>query len=354
MASNSHTAKSCSGWLSSDRGLRIASKRSLPCPNYARWLEARDGEIMHNLKSYSKTLGHFGQSYEEPDSAVLVMPLVFFMQGSDPRFTNTLKQILKSPENGGLCSNNLIYRYDTSKSSDGVGGEEGTFCLCTLWWVSPALGSVSPAHQTYTRLFLPHRCEYPLWFPENDFNLPDAYKEEGLKVRIGDLGYLSDDGDCNYLINIWESSDHPINADRTPLPATTVHHANSQDLKNEVPLLSSLPHPSIVQNNMTPTQFDPSYRPHLSLNTSNKYHPPASSLPSPSPRAIHIPGLSNQTRKNQTMVLWIDQDISWEPPSNVDDDAAMDAYLALHNLTNPLLLQKPGKYMIDSSLESSN
>ncbi|KAJ7592702.1 glycoside hydrolase family 15 protein [Mycena floridula] len=126
-------------WVAIDRGLRIASKRSLPCPNYTRWLEARDGlyeEIMH--KSYSKTLGQFGQSYEEPDvldSAVLVMPLVFFMQGSDPRFTNTLKQILKSPENGGLCSNNLIYRYDTSKSSDGVGGEEGTFCLCTLWCV---------------------------------------------------------------------------------------------------------------------------------------------------------------------------------------------------------------------------
>ncbi|KAJ7592758.1 Six-hairpin glycosidase-like protein [Mycena floridula] len=98
-------------WVAIDRGLRIASKRSLPCPNYARWLE----EIMH--KSYSKTLGQFGQSYEEPDvldSAVL---------------------ILKSPENGGLCSNNLIYRYDTSKSSDGVGGEEGTFCLCTLWCV---------------------------------------------------------------------------------------------------------------------------------------------------------------------------------------------------------------------------
>jgi hypothetical protein len=30
---------------------------------------------------------------------------------------------------------NLVYRYDTNKSDDGVGGEEGTFCLCTLWCV---------------------------------------------------------------------------------------------------------------------------------------------------------------------------------------------------------------------------
>ncbi|KAJ7592752.1 hypothetical protein C8J56DRAFT_1161807 [Mycena floridula] len=57
-------------WVAIDRGLRIASKRSLPCPNYTRWLEARDEEIMH--KSYSKTPGQFGQSYEEPDSTVLV------------------------------------------------------------------------------------------------------------------------------------------------------------------------------------------------------------------------------------------------------------------------------------------
>ncbi|KIM36510.1 glycoside hydrolase family 15 protein [Hebeloma cylindrosporum] len=32
-------------------------------------------------------------------------------------------------------SNGLVYRYDVRKSDDGVGGEEGTFCLCTLWCV---------------------------------------------------------------------------------------------------------------------------------------------------------------------------------------------------------------------------
>lgn len=29
----------------------------------------------------------------------------------------------------------LVYRYDVTKADDGVGGEEGTFCLCTLWCV---------------------------------------------------------------------------------------------------------------------------------------------------------------------------------------------------------------------------
>ncbi|KAI9463813.1 glycoside hydrolase family 15 protein [Boletus coccyginus] len=126
-------------WVAIDRGLRLADKRSLPCPNRNEWLTARDDlyeEIMH--KAWNPALQAFGQSYEETDvldSSVLIMPLVFFMTPSDPRFVNTLKQILKTPERGGLTSNNLVYRYDVTKSDDGVGGEEGTFCLCTLWCI---------------------------------------------------------------------------------------------------------------------------------------------------------------------------------------------------------------------------
>jgi GH15 family glucan-1,4-alpha-glucosidase len=36
-------------WVAFDRGLRLAEKRCLPCPNRATWLAARDGlyeEIM--------------------------------------------------------------------------------------------------------------------------------------------------------------------------------------------------------------------------------------------------------------------------------------------------------------------
>jgi GH15 family glucan-1,4-alpha-glucosidase len=63
------------------------------------------------------------------------MPLVFFMDASDPRFLATLDQILKTPQKGGLTANSSVYRYDTGKSDDGVGGEEGAFSLCTLWCV---------------------------------------------------------------------------------------------------------------------------------------------------------------------------------------------------------------------------
>lgn len=43
-------------WVAFDRGLRLAEKRCLPCPNRAKWLEARDklyDEIMEKGTSPS-------------------------------------------------------------------------------------------------------------------------------------------------------------------------------------------------------------------------------------------------------------------------------------------------------------
>ncbi|KAH9075799.1 glycoside hydrolase family 15 protein [Lactarius deliciosus] len=126
-------------WVAIDRGLRLADKRSLPCPRRTQWLETRDNlyeQIMQ--KAWNSEKKFFAQSSDEInilDSAVLIMPLVFFSTASDPRFRSTLDAILKSPERGGLTANNLVYRYNTSESDDGVGGEEGTFCLCTLWCI---------------------------------------------------------------------------------------------------------------------------------------------------------------------------------------------------------------------------
>jgi GH15 family glucan-1,4-alpha-glucosidase len=79
---------------------------------------------------------YYGQSYEDldiMDSAVLIMPLVFFTSAADERFKSTLDAILRTPEKGGLTANNTVFRYDTEKADDGIGGEEGAFSMCTLW-----------------------------------------------------------------------------------------------------------------------------------------------------------------------------------------------------------------------------
>lgn len=126
-------------WVALDRGLRLAEKRSLPCPQRPKWEAARDQlyeDIME--KGYNSDKGFFCQSYENKDAldaSVLVMPLVFFISPVDPRFLTTLQTILKTPERGGLTANSLVYRYDTLKTDDGVGGEEGAFLLCACWAV---------------------------------------------------------------------------------------------------------------------------------------------------------------------------------------------------------------------------
>ncbi len=56
------------------------------------------------------------------------------------------------------------------------------------------------AHAIYTKLLLRRGHGYPLWIPESDYNLPDAYRDKG--VSVGDLGILTDDGGFDFLFNV--------------------------------------------------------------------------------------------------------------------------------------------------------
>jgi GH15 family glucan-1,4-alpha-glucosidase len=124
-------------WVALDRGLRLADKRSFPADR-ARWQEVRDAiyrDIMAN--GWSERRQAFVQAYgsEALDAANLMMPLVFFVAPGDPRMLKTLEATLRSPDQGGLVANSLVYRYDVGQSPDGLAGEEGTFNICTFWLV---------------------------------------------------------------------------------------------------------------------------------------------------------------------------------------------------------------------------
>ena len=64
------------------------------------------------------------------DAAVLLMPLVHFIAPDDPRWLATLDAI-----GDDLVSDSLVYRYDPSSSPDGLEGDEGTFSICSFWYV---------------------------------------------------------------------------------------------------------------------------------------------------------------------------------------------------------------------------
>ena len=124
-------------WVAIDRGLRLADKRSFPADRQL-WIETRDTiyeEIME--KGWNPKVNSFVQSYgsDSLDASNLVMPLVFLMSPTDPRMLSTLDAINRSPKDGGLVSNSLVYRYNVDTSPDGLTGNEGTFNMCSFWLV---------------------------------------------------------------------------------------------------------------------------------------------------------------------------------------------------------------------------
>jgi len=87
---------------------------------------------------------------------------VFFMSPTDPRMMKTLDAINRSPQEGGLVSNSLVYRYNIEASPDGLSGEEGTFNICTFWLVEAMTraGSVYPEYLQQARLMFEKMLSY--------------------------------------------------------------------------------------------------------------------------------------------------------------------------------------------------
>jgi GH15 family glucan-1,4-alpha-glucosidase len=119
-------------WVAVERAIRVARQRGLPA-DLITWLEARD-EIYRRIMAYSWNnerrafVQHEGTDFL--DAAVLIMPLVKFIAPTDPRWLSTLDAI--STE---LVADSLVYRYNAGASPDGLVGEEGTFSICSFWYV---------------------------------------------------------------------------------------------------------------------------------------------------------------------------------------------------------------------------
>lgn len=120
-------------WVALDRAIRLANRRSFPAP-LARWYETRD-TIYHDIfnRFWSPVRRGFVQHPGAAtfDAAALLMPLVRFISPTDPRWLSTLSGIEEE-----LVSDSLVYRYRLGESfSDGLTGEEGTFSMCSFWYV---------------------------------------------------------------------------------------------------------------------------------------------------------------------------------------------------------------------------
>jgi len=138
-------------WVAMDRGVRLAQQLGRPA-NTDRWAKERDAiytQIME--KGWNKERGAFVQHYNTNvlDASNLLMPLVGFIAPKDPMWLSTLDAM-----DGELVSDSLVYRYDPSASPDGLAGSEGTFSICTFWYVDALArsGRLEQARLTFEKM----------------------------------------------------------------------------------------------------------------------------------------------------------------------------------------------------------
>ena len=119
-------------WVAFDRAIKIAESRSFPLNT--EWRVQRD-IIYKNIYNdfWDNERQAFMQYPGAPtvDASALLMPLVRFIAPKDPRWLSTLKRIEEE-----LVSDSLVYRYRPDLAApDGLLSEEGTFSMCTFWYV---------------------------------------------------------------------------------------------------------------------------------------------------------------------------------------------------------------------------
>lgn len=119
-------------WVALDRAIKIARDRSFKLN--PKWETERD-KIFYNIydnfwdPNFKAFMQYPGST--TVDASSLLMPIVEFISPKDPRWLSTLQKIETD-----LVSDSLVYRYRSDTAApDGFESREGTFSMCTFWYV---------------------------------------------------------------------------------------------------------------------------------------------------------------------------------------------------------------------------
>jgi GH15 family glucan-1,4-alpha-glucosidase len=179
-------------WVAFDRAVRAVEQHGLDGP-VEEWRKVRDlvrEEVL--TRGYDERRNTFTQHYDtsEVDAALLVLPLVGFIEGDDPRMLGTIEAIEKD-----LMGDGLLHRYRTDTGVDGLPGGEHPFRACSFWLVSAyaRAGRLEDAHALMRRL-LALRNDVGLLAEEYDpqvglmaGNFPQAFSHLALVGAAVDL-----------------------------------------------------------------------------------------------------------------------------------------------------------------------
>jgi GH15 family glucan-1,4-alpha-glucosidase len=139
-------------WVALDRMIRLAGQYGRPA-DLARWTSQRDliyrQIIEHGWNPERKAFTQHDKT-DVLDASLLMLPLVGFVVPRDPLWLSTLDAM-----DGELVSDSLVYRYDPSASPDGLRGHEGTFSICTFWYVDALArsGRLEQARLAFEKMF---------------------------------------------------------------------------------------------------------------------------------------------------------------------------------------------------------
>jgi GH15 family glucan-1,4-alpha-glucosidase len=138
-------------WAAFDRAVRAVEEHGLEGP-VERWRACREQVRTAVLeRGWSEERGTFTQHDEttEVDASLLVIPLVGFLPGDDPRVLGTIAAVEED-----LMRDGLLLRYRTSSGVDGLEGDEHPFLACSFWLVQAyaAAGRREDAHRLMERL----------------------------------------------------------------------------------------------------------------------------------------------------------------------------------------------------------
>jgi GH15 family glucan-1,4-alpha-glucosidase len=121
-------------WAAFDCAVRTVERFALAGP-VDRWRALRDrihAEVC--ARGFDRHRNTFTQAYgsRELDASLLLLPIVGFLPGDDPRIVGTIDAIARD-----LMVDGFVRRYLTGPggNSDGLPGSEGAFLACSFWLV---------------------------------------------------------------------------------------------------------------------------------------------------------------------------------------------------------------------------
>jgi GH15 family glucan-1,4-alpha-glucosidase len=123
-------------WVALDRAVALSDQ--LGASDRTESWKQTQAQISEAIltRGWSDRANAFTQSFgsEELDASSLMLPLVGFLPADDPRALATIN----ATEERLTDERGLVYRY---RSHDGLGGDEGTFLLCTFWLAQALAGA---------------------------------------------------------------------------------------------------------------------------------------------------------------------------------------------------------------------